>query len=89
VGWLIGRGWLHRKALLTWDSLVCEQRIVSGEGLTLKVAQPIKACRPFEVSADGKGMTARAGLGLVAQLTDRVGANRRAATGDRPVPVLA
>jgi len=29
--------------------------------------------RPFEVSADGRGMTGRAGLSLVAQLADRVG----------------
>jgi hypothetical protein len=39
----------------------------------LKVPQPTKACRPFQVSADGKGMTGRAGLGLLAQVADRIG----------------
>jgi hypothetical protein len=39
----------------------------------LKVGQLTKAPRPFEVSADGRGMTGRAGLGLVAQVADRVG----------------
>ncbi len=32
-----------------------------------------RIARPFEVSADGRGMTGRAGLSLVAQLADRVG----------------
>ncbi|MGH8932012.1 MAG: hypothetical protein ACRDZO_15670, partial [Egibacteraceae bacterium] len=32
-----------------------------------------KTARPFEVTADGRGMTGRAGLSLVAQLADRVG----------------
>ncbi len=56
---------MYRKALLTWDNSVCEERVIRGEGLT-RMVNATKPARPFEVTADGKGMTGRAGLSLVA-----------------------
>ena len=38
----------------------------------MKVNATRAAC-PLEVTADGRGMTGRAGLGLLAQVADRVG----------------
>lgn len=69
---------LHRKALLAWDNPVCQERVVPGEGLTLKVKVSRKAKKardvaPLLVTADGKGMTGRAGTGLLGRVADRVG----------------
>ena len=63
---------MHRKALLTWEYAYCRGMQVPGEGLTLRVKGNSTGGR-FDVTADGRGMTGRAGTGLLAEVADTIG----------------
>src|SRR5680860_680209 len=66
------RGWLHRKALPTWEDACYRRTNHPGGGLTLQVNASRHRPR-FDVTADGRGMTGRAGTALVAEVADTIG----------------
>src|SRR5680860_966789 len=66
------RGWLHRKALPTWEDACYRRTNHPGGGLTLQVNASRHRPR-FDVTADGRGMTGRSGTALVAEVADTIG----------------